>query len=216
MAKKPDKTRRYRSLMRRRFGLLKVVGRSENDKNGNARWVCECKCGGTCIALGCLLKADRKTHCGCKGGRGRPRTRVPAPKRTEKGRPKTKALVGEELLTLGEWAARYGIHVDTIRARLRAGWSSEKAITTPARVGHPGRKVTFNGETLCIADWERRLHFKPDTISHRLAAGWSVEDALTTPVAYSTAPKKNRARLTTSTDAELFKSIPFLSGRDKK
>lgn len=33
--------------------------------------------------------------------------------------------------TRGEWAAHFGVARDTVRNRLRAGWSMERAITTP-------------------------------------------------------------------------------------
>ena len=43
-------------LTNRTFGELKVVKRAENSNSGQPRWLCECRCGKTCIVDGRFLK----------------------------------------------------------------------------------------------------------------------------------------------------------------
>jgi hypothetical protein len=80
-----------------------------------------------------------------------------------------------ETLTLAEWAERTGISRITIGARLRKGWTTDKALTTK-----PRQHLTYNGQTKRLTSWAREIGISPDTIRHRLAAGWSVERVLTT------------------------------------
>ena len=47
-------------------GRLLVLGRAkENDKYGQARWVCECSCGINTIVLGAALRNGKTKSCGC-------------------------------------------------------------------------------------------------------------------------------------------------------
>ena len=43
-------------LTNKTFGKLKVVKRAENSSSGQPRWLCECRCGKTCIVDGRFLK----------------------------------------------------------------------------------------------------------------------------------------------------------------
>jgi hypothetical protein len=45
-----------------------------------------------------------------------------------------------ETLTLSEWEQRTGISQDTIGARLRSGWSADRALTTPVDTGKRHRQ----------------------------------------------------------------------------
>ena len=47
------------------YGYLKVVARGENDKEGRARWVCQCKCGNTVVVRGKALRNGNTKSCGC-------------------------------------------------------------------------------------------------------------------------------------------------------
>lgn len=83
-------------------------------------------------------------------------------------------------LPLQDWAKISGIPMGTLHGRLRAGWSDERALTTPTdRV----RRVEWNGETRTVGEWAKVLGM-PRTLLHvRLGQmGWSVEKAFTTPV----------------------------------
>jgi hypothetical protein len=43
-------------------------------------------------------------------------------------------------LTIHQWAARTGIGVETLRWRLKTGWTEREAFTTPAGVPRPKRE----------------------------------------------------------------------------
>lgn len=55
------------SLIGQRFGRLTVIERAENHNDRNAKWLCRCDCGETCVAYGINLKAGRTISCGCNG-----------------------------------------------------------------------------------------------------------------------------------------------------
>lgn len=47
------------------YGYLTVIERAENDKEGRARWLCECKCGNRVIVRGKALRNGNTKSCGC-------------------------------------------------------------------------------------------------------------------------------------------------------
>lgn len=47
-----------------RFGLITVVRRVENDKYGNARWLCQCDCGKEFVTLGQSIRNGHTRSCG--------------------------------------------------------------------------------------------------------------------------------------------------------
>ncbi len=56
------------------FGDLTVIEESKTKhKNGGRWWVCRCACGNLYETPATLLVKGRRTHCGCKTNRGRPR-----------------------------------------------------------------------------------------------------------------------------------------------
>jgi hypothetical protein len=48
-----------------KFGRLEVLYRIENDKDGNAMWLCSCDCGKELPARGVCLRRGRVSSCGC-------------------------------------------------------------------------------------------------------------------------------------------------------
>lgn len=54
-----------RNLTGRSFGRLTVLARIENARNGHARWLCACICGGSARAIGADLNKGHTTSCGC-------------------------------------------------------------------------------------------------------------------------------------------------------
>lgn len=84
--------------------------------------------------------------------------------------------------TVEEWSrdVRCSVSVSTLRKRLDAGWTLERAMTTPPReVPH----YTAFGETKSATAWVRdpRCVVTLSTVRGRLAHGWKLEQALTTP-----------------------------------
>lgn len=49
----------------RRFGKLKVLGFSHQDKWGNMRFGCQCDCGNIHVAKGACLRSGKTRSCGC-------------------------------------------------------------------------------------------------------------------------------------------------------
>ncbi len=48
-----------------KFGRLTVINRVENGKNGQVRWLCNCKCGKTAVVCSNSLRSGGTRSCGC-------------------------------------------------------------------------------------------------------------------------------------------------------
>lgn len=53
------------NLIGQKFGRLTVIKRTNNAKDGHARWLCKCNCGKTTIAISNDLKKGTTKSCGC-------------------------------------------------------------------------------------------------------------------------------------------------------
>ena len=53
------------NLTNQKFGKLTVIKRTENAKDGHARWLCQCDCGNTIIVNSNVLKKGHTLSCGC-------------------------------------------------------------------------------------------------------------------------------------------------------
>ena len=53
------------NLIGREFGRLTVVARAENNKSGQTRWECTCKCGNSVTISGTSLVSAKTKSCGC-------------------------------------------------------------------------------------------------------------------------------------------------------
>ncbi|AQS48095.1 hypothetical protein BMG03_10000 [Thioclava nitratireducens] len=118
--------------------------------------------------------------------------------RQKRKRPNPTYTYKGETLTIGEWSKKVGLAAGVIRARMRNGWTFERAITTSvveARLqarekrserikeamkgrtwarGTPPRMITHEGETLTLGEWAERLGVTKQTIRKRLAKGLTV------------------------------------------
>jgi len=56
---------RIKDLTGQKFGWLKVIKRAPENRHGRVSWVCECKCGNTCIVTGHELQQKKTRSCGC-------------------------------------------------------------------------------------------------------------------------------------------------------
>ena len=86
--------------------------------------------------------------------------------------------------TMTQWARETGMKRETIKDRLKSGWSVERALTTGKT--DPGgcnvHLLTYNGKTQSISQWAKETGIKRETISNRINhMGWSAENSLTTP-----------------------------------
>lgn len=51
--------------LNKKFHMLKVLERVDNDKHGKSMWLCECDCGRNKIVRGQELVREETTSCGC-------------------------------------------------------------------------------------------------------------------------------------------------------
>jgi hypothetical protein len=56
---------RAKDMLGLRFERLVVISRAPSDKNGNAKWNCQCDCGNTTVTSGFTLRNGEAKSCGC-------------------------------------------------------------------------------------------------------------------------------------------------------
>jgi len=56
---------RLKDLTGKKFNRLLVLQRGENDKRGEARWICKCDCGNKTLTTGYKLRTEEIKSCGC-------------------------------------------------------------------------------------------------------------------------------------------------------
>ena len=56
--------RTFKDLTGQKFGRLTVISRCENNKYGQAQWLCECTCGKRRKVMSWCLTKYKVTHCG--------------------------------------------------------------------------------------------------------------------------------------------------------
>ena len=86
--------------------------------------------------------------------------------------------------TFGDMCLKYGIGRSTVTARLKRGWSLEKALTTPLKKQASNAKKVKDclGNSFdSISDMCRAYLIDKDTYHKRIKRGYTVEEALTTP-----------------------------------
>lgn len=89
-------------------------------------------------------------------------------------------VMGEESKPLAEWATEYGHNPSRICARLKMGWSVEKAIKTP--MNGTERQYYGFGRSQTARQWADEFKYPCQVILDRMRHGWSIERAVTTPV----------------------------------
>ena len=91
-----------------------------------------------------------------------------------------------ETHSLSEWGRikPNGLCYDTLRSRLRDGWSIEDAFSKPhfdGGIDVTGNIITIDGETHNVTWWCEKNGIAKSTFYRRLKRGWSVEKAATMP-----------------------------------
>jgi uncharacterized protein YjcR len=87
-----------------------------------------------------------------------------------------------ETMPIATMARKYGIPKKVFDARIRRGWSAEKAVETPLdAVPENSKLITYNGETMPLVDICEKYNLPYMPTHTRLRRGWSVEDAIETP-----------------------------------
>lgn len=76
-------------------------------------------------------------------------------------------------------AEHYGLTKTLLNSRLLAGWSLEKALTTPV---YQKKTVTYKGKVMTLSEASKMFGLSPNALNCRLKRGLSVEEALETPL----------------------------------
>ena len=83
-------------------------------------------------------------------------------------------------MCLADWAHEIGIDRRTLWYRLRRyGWSTERALTTPAKQMRWGHQIAFGNRIMTIAQWAEQCGISYTAMSERLER-WPLKRALTT------------------------------------
>lgn len=99
--------------------------------------------------------------------------------------------VGDEELTLTEWAKKTGMTFNTLSSRLERGWSIERAVATPQGLrrgrGTPQSKdklIEYKGESKTLAQWAEQFGLHITTMIERVWRKWPMEKIERTPQGY--------------------------------
>ncbi len=192
-----------------RYERLVVVERAPNksERDTNARWLCQCDCGNTCIAYGQDLQRAKFKSCGCLNAEqivkhGKSRSHVYAVwkqmiQRCEN--PKCPAFhnyggrgiaVSEEwhdfptfLADMGDRPAGYSLdRADNDKGYSKGNcrWATQSEQLNNTR---RNRVLTFNGKTQTYQQWAKEYGLPWHAVRDRIdRLGWPVERALNTPV----------------------------------
>ncbi len=193
-------------MVGQRFGKLIVVSRAENDKKGQARWLCQCDCGGSTIttrynlitgqtkSCGCILRSPRTTELDRRlsGVHSNMKARCSNPNNPHYkyygGRGITVCEEWQHVDKFREWAYnngyKPGLTIDRIDVNGNYEPSNCRWVTMQEQQFNKtdSHLITYKGETKCLAEWENQLGIDHRTILARLNNGWTVEQALFIPI----------------------------------
>lgn len=143
-------------LTGQRFGMLTAracVGRRDH----KALWQCKCDCGNMTYVVSSVLRAGHTRSCGCLARNNGAGNRTHGKSKTKLYHifhamhqrcynPKFKWYCyygGRGIKICQEWqgemvrvtdlAKEYGIHYDTLKNRIKSGWTLEEALTRPVK-----------------------------------------------------------------------------------
>jgi hypothetical protein len=84
-----------------------------------------------------------------------------------------------ETLLVADWSRRLNIRAATIYFRLRAGQSTEQALSPRTRLE---KRYEYDGKNLTIKEWSSIIGVHAATLGGRLRKGWSIDRALSTTI----------------------------------
>jgi hypothetical protein len=199
---------RLNDLTGKKFGLLHVIERVENDGK-HPQWFCRCECGNEKVIRGYNLTYNGMTSCGCQT---RPSHFIHGFSHKErlytiwKGMQQrctdpnwkgAKYYIEKGVSVCDEWrdypvfrewalSSGYteGLSIDRINndgnyCPENCRWTTPK---TQANNQSRNRWLTFNGETKTMSEWADIVGIPYHTIKRRIYSGWPIERTLTTPV----------------------------------
>ncbi len=86
--------------------------------------------------------------------------------------------LGDQSVTLIEWAKATGLSYATILMRLRKGWPLVDALTQPSSP----RLIEHEGKALTLRQWSDLTGLHVQTIRERIKLGWPEGEAVSTPL----------------------------------
>lgn len=199
-------------LTKQRFGQLIVLGRGQNNKWGEIRWLCRCDCGKQKTILRSSLLKGKTKSCGCLHDSGN-NTRHNHAKTNKQSKIYTiwKGVIqrctnpnnrhyhnygGRKINVCKRWLKfdnfledmgepLEGLLLDRINNN-KGYYKSNCRWATRKQQNRNTRKnhlKTYGGRTQCIAAWAEEYGMKYMTLWQRIRKlDWSIEKALTTPV----------------------------------
>ena len=199
-----------KNLIGKRFGKLIVKERLENDKNGKARWLCECDCGNLSTTKTSYLTSGQTKSCGCikksvlgdntrKHGMSNSRMYniwCMIKRRCYKKKAQYyKNYGGRGIKMSNGWKNSF----EKFWEDMKEGYREELTIE---RINNNGnyckencrwanrneqmnnmrrnRIICFNGVSKTMSEWSKETGIPYSTIRSRFRYGWTVEKALTT------------------------------------
>jgi hypothetical protein len=80
--------------------------------------------------------------------------------------------------TLREWEKSLGFHIGIIADRLRRGWSTQDAITTPQK---QKKTITYKGRTQTISEWAAELNIPNGVLQSRICRHGPTDEVMSMP-----------------------------------
>lgn len=197
-----------KSIIGQKFGMLTVIARSENSKNGKARWICMCDCGnekknpvtaydlvkGKVRSCGCIKKTcyieQNKTH-------GETKTRLWSIWQGMRQRcKKNKCYVQRGITVCKEWESfekfrdwaksnGYADNLTIDRIDNDSGYYPDNCRWATYKEQENNRrnnvKITINGITHTASEWSDITGIYAATIAWRAKHNWNEDDMLIKP-----------------------------------
>lgn len=197
-------------LTGQKFGKLKVIRRVENNKQGNAQFLCKCDCGKEIIVRSSNLIQKHTVSCGClraitKAKHNSYKTRLYKVYRgmisrcLEKTNKEYSNYGARGITVCNEWKnnflvfrdwalnngydenAKYGeCTIDRIDVNGNYEPSNCRWINLKSQAKNTTRtiKITYKGKTQCLKDWAKELKIDYQTLRKKLKKGYSFEKAI--------------------------------------
>ena len=190
------------------FGRLRVTSRAENKPGKNARWNCECRCGGSKIVESYHLLNSHTTSCGCikreqnlsmfvtHGMSKTPEYKIwqGIKKRCyDENSTKFPIYGGRGIRMSDEWLGSFEVFFADMGPRPsdrhsverldnNSGYSAANCVWATNADQSRNRRTNVNieidGVSMCLLDWSKKLDIPMTTIQKRLKTNPSYESAL--------------------------------------
>ncbi len=199
-------------MIGKKFGILIVISKNNDNKGCGTKWLCKCNCGKTKIIRGNNLTIGHTKSCGCLNKYNNLKHGHKKNNKTSYIYTIWKGMIqrctnsnsisyhnygGRGISVCKKWLKFKNFLNDMgeqptnkhqiDRTDNNEGYYKDNCrwatIIEQARNRRSNHLVTFNGKTQCLSGWSEELHINQNTLWARLNRGWSIEKTLTVPVA---------------------------------